>query len=689
MKVNIAPSVSAAVALGVLSVVAADFNPIVPLASIEPGDAASIETMRTLRRTYGIRRFLFGPPGVRLPLGAVDATTYVKAGESFAAARAALKGTDIELLWFVRPVIGWDPDAPGQHIVDCEGHVSTAWCPLNREAEERFLRNFRDLVRIGRPHACVIEDDYNLSGHAGLANRHGGCFCPLHLAALARKTGKTLSAAELGAAFDAPTPANEPLRRAFAEVSRESLAGLAGRIRAALDEIDPSVRMILCQSGQVDIDGDTTEANTRAFAGGTRPGVRIYGAAYFSQNVPQDLPMATAHTFYSAQHLPPDIERFYEADSFPNTRFYNSSRFYASEMAAAMMAGASDMLLFCGVRMSGGKPVDPAYLDVFRANGPRFAAVRDFRSRSSLVGVRAVYDPEAMYMTRTRGTGTLGECARVLAKFGLPMTTLPSGASVLFGDAARHLSEAKLREVLRGAVIVDSTAALCLQARGLGGWLGCRVEPADGTLAFSCARALPVPGQRVTGAISHYHILEPVTPVPGWDMKMDYVRITPGARTETWIRYEMPDGKVVAPSFVVSTNALGGTVGVMSFAVAGNFREWLYNRHLQDAFRNFFDRATPGGIDVVATRTPGVWLSAAVSADGRELLVMANNLAGEPRDDVRLEFSRRWRGGAVERLQADGTWKRCGTADGAFVPDGGLTYDYMVPEFFRITKEIL
>ena len=31
--------------------------------------------------------------------------------------------------------------------------------------------------------------------------------------------------------------------------------------------------------------------------------------------------------------------------------------------------------------------------------------------------------------------------------------------------------------------------------------------------------------------------------------------------------------------------------------------------------------------------------AAAVSDDGRELLVMANNLAGETRDDVTLEFA--------------------------------------------------
>ena len=205
---------------------------------------------------------------------------------------------------------------------------------------------------------------------------------------------------------------------------------------------------------------------------------------------------------------------------------------------------------------------DSAYLDMFRANRARFDAVRDLRRRSDIVGIRAVCSAEEKSLYRTRETPMLDECARVLAKFGFPMTTLPS-----------------------------------------------------------------------------------------------------------------PAGGVVAPSFVSSKNSMGGMTGVMSFAVRGNFREWLYCPCLQDVFRNFFDRATGGAVDVVATKTPGTWLSAAVAKDGRELLVMVNNLAGEPRGDIRLEFSRKWRGGRVTRLDSDASWADVGLADDAFVPANGFVYE--------------
>lgn len=669
-------------------------NPIVSLfcntTSLMPGDSLPIETMRTLRKDYGLRRFMFDPPGLRRPLGNADHAMYKQIGLSFASAREQLAKdaafADIQLCWFARPVLCWSRKLPGQHIMDCEGHVSSGLCPLDDKANAPYFGGLTTVAKLGKPTIFIIEDDLNLSGHPGLSNPHGGCFCPLHMAEFAKRTGRSLGAAELGGMFDNPTVGNEPFRRAFAGVARDSLVRFSKQVRKSLDEGTKGLRTCLCQSAQVDKDGDTTEPDARALAGDTRPMVRVYGAAYFSQNVPADLPMTLAHTQYSMQHLPSDIEKLYEADSFPHTRFYNSVRFYGSEIDAAFMYGADDLLMLCVPTFD--EPLkDRAYLQHVFDNQRRYLAVRKFRRRSSLTGVRAVYDPEEKYLYRRPGASLLDESARVLAKFGLPMTTLPSGASVLIGETAEYLAESKLREIFKGAVIVDSTAAQALAKRGLGAWLGCSVEAAEDTLEFARSRALPVRGARVTGLNSYdYHILEPVTPVPGWDMKMDYVRIAPGPTTETWIHYEDVEGRVVAPSFVSSASSLGGRVGVISFAVKGNFREWLYSPMMQDAFRNFFARYAPGVLDVVATYVPGTWVSSAVSSDGKELLVMANNLAGEPRNDIRLEFAEKWHGGRVERLQTDGSWVNVGKANAAFAPENGLTYEPMVAEFFRVIR---
>lgn len=65
---------------------------------------------------------------------------------------------------------------------------------------------------------------------------------------------------------------------------------------------------------------------------------------------------------------------------------------------------------------------------------------------------------------------------------------------------------------------------------------------------------------------------------------------------------------------------------------------------------------------------------------------MVNNLAGEPRSDIALEFAKKWRGGRIEKLQIDGTWRPVGTASDAFRPEDGFTYAAMTPEFFKVTR---
>ena len=65
---------------------------------------------------------------------------------------------------------------------------------------------------------------------------------------------------------------------------------------------------------------------------------------------------------------------------------------------------------------------------------------------------------------------------------------------------------------------------------------------------------------------------------------------------------------------------------------------------------------------------------------------MANNLSGEPRSDVALEFSKKWCGGKVDKLAMDGTWQPVGAASEAFWGES-MKWPAMTPEFFKVTKE--
>src|SRR5690606_32516821 len=111
---------------------------------------------------------------------------------------------------------------------------------------------------------------------------------------------------------------------AWGKLSRESLAMLAASVREAVDKIAPETRLCLCQSGGSERDGNFTEAVTQAFAGKTRPAVRVHGSSYFS-DTSQDIARTVFNPLYDRQHLPAHFEIIHESDTFPHTRFFMSA----------------------------------------------------------------------------------------------------------------------------------------------------------------------------------------------------------------------------------------------------------------------------------------------------------------------------------------------------------------------------
>ena len=100
---------------------------------------------------------------------------------------------------------------------------------------------------------------------------------------------------------------------------------------------------------------------------------------------------------------------------------------------------------------------------------------------------------------------------------------------------------------------------------------------------------------------------------------------------------------------------------------------------------NLFDRLSGGTLDVCAPFTPSTWVLAA--KNDKELLVMVENLAGEPRDDIALKFSGKWQGSPVEMLREDGSWERIAAAsDRTLLPRSEVMPS--TPAFFRVAVSV-
>lgn len=421
----LAVAVSAGLCLGGEARIPAPIDAMVPISPAHLDAQTLADDLRSARTRWGLRRFVITNSGAEnmKTFDASCAEASRRRGEYIADLRRRLEGTDIELGWWFCPTLRQGADAPGQHVVDCEGHVTPGCCPLDPGFQKAFGLCVEAGCRAGKPFIVFFEDDFETGWHPGV-NDLGGCFCPLHLKAFAARFGKPLTAKEIEAAFRAPTKANEPVRQAFADVQRESLVALAKAIRAGIDRADPSIRTCLCQAGKAWHDGDFSEAVTRALAGGTRPAIRIAGSAYGNENKLETLTCAMTHLAYDAMRLPDDIEKLHEADPWPHTRFYSSTTFLGSLIAGAYMRGVENTYLYCS--MYDDDPFeDPGYADWFARNRTALAVVRDFRRGARPAGLRLTVDPKEEYLSRIRRPDGHASCLFVHAmwifgKMGFP-----------------------------------------------------------------------------------------------------------------------------------------------------------------------------------------------------------------------------------------------------------------------------
>ena len=683
----VAACVTALACGGAMSAEKDGLDPLVPLAYRMLSVETTSAEIRTINAATGLRRFLLcGPCFNDVMFGPFAADLYAKMGEDVAAIRRNLADADVEISWWCTPSIRYFSDFPS--IEDSNGNKSrdNKKCPLDEAFAADYAAKVKS-VALACPKMICIEDDYTLAWGRGLGES-GACFCNGHLADFARRYGKALTGPEIAATFKARTPDNLAVRRAFADTIRESLVSLARKVRAAVDEVDPSIRIVVCESGwNMEKDGDALLDLLRAFAGGTRPAVRPSGAIYSAETTPGGIPSALSHTMWTLERLPRDVETFYEADVYPHNRFYSSAAQLMSLMAGAMAMGADDYLFYC-LQYLDAPLEDRGYVDAFRALKPRLEAVRRFirERRSRLKGVRIVWTSSDAYLTRTHGSGhgvQLSCGSYVLSKFGIPYTTRksPKEVALLVGEVAETMPDGEIREMLSGGLIMDAPAAALLARRGFSRELGVDAELMAARPQVVDEQILPAAGCSRRGRhVNAFYAF----PAGAEGSVSQFAMLRPHPGTETWGMLHGPDKKPVMPSVTVADNGLGGKVAVFATSFAGNRSSGLFNLRKQELFGNIVERLSPGHVPVSVRGVPGIWILASVAEDGRSMLVAVNNLSGDVREGVAFAFSGEWVGASVGRVAADGSLSPLGRASAVW--KAPVVFGQMAPEFFVVER---
>ncbi|MEZ5103497.1 MAG: hypothetical protein R2757_03295 [Draconibacterium sp.] len=657
-------------------------DPIVPFNFLMNRKEEMLSQMIEIKKRFGLRRFLLTDPMEHVRLfGYPTSEIYRQIGEKVLYVKQQLSSYDVEVGWWCAPSLRSGSGAPSQYITDLTGKVSSiSLCPIDPKYMEDFSGNVATVVRISNPFMVQFEDDYELS-HQPPEVRFG-CFCPLHLAEFAKRQNKYYSREELFEIFQQVNPESMKLRQAWAELSRDSLSNLASLIRKKIDEIDPKTRIMLCQSGSADFDGDFTEAVTRAFAGNTRPAVRLYGTSYGS-DLAQSLPDNIFHALYSKQHLPDSFECFHESDTYPHNRFFMSAAKIRSLITAAISYGFDDSL-FYPTQYLDNPTEEEGYLSMIHSETKRLNALKSAVKDCSVSGVEIVHKPFAHIVNPYTGSGrpstdSGAQWVSILGRFGIPYTSKNGNVKFISGKMTDMMDNEEVEKLLRGNIMMDGEAAYSLFKKGWGELIGAE-KVSIGKEANFCYEGIRDASDfsNIKGDLMYNNIFAPA----GTESGLFFI-LEPVSNAEIITDFLDGEEKKIMPAMYRFQNNLGGRIAVTALN-ANNRSSGMFNYKKKELMRQTIEWMANESLPVFVKELPNVFCIYNKSNTANYAIVTLINLSSDTFNSFSLDVAPEWDGKNIEFLNKEGTWEktRCKKLKSGYKID--LQLDIMKPVILKI-----
>lgn len=425
-------------------------------------DPAAI--LADLRACGADRVFLAIPPLT------TDEAAQARNNQKLADAIAFFKGKGIEVgVWFWAFWVEGTSDFT--RITGVNGSKTRVnMCPLD-ENFLAFMEHHLSTVAAMHPDLIQFDDDFRFSElSCGM-----GCACPLHLAAAEKTLGKPMPRENLMQVLFGGKK-NE-YRSAFLRANGDSFRQFSRRARAAVDRVDPSVRLGQCACiGTFDYDGTDSFEISRILAGNTKPFVRLIGAPYWAerQNWGNRLgDVIDLERLEASWNTDPDIEIFSEGDAYPRPRFHVPAAYVELFDAALRADGGLGGILKYMMDYTSSSRYERGYMNRHIADAPMKETLSRVFSDKQDNGIR-VYDSmkkieDADFSLRRVSESVVqdqfySKASRMLSAEALPACYRGQGcAGITFGENARHLPSYAYEKPL----ILDACAARILTESGV------------------------------------------------------------------------------------------------------------------------------------------------------------------------------------------------------------------------------
>ena len=501
-----------------------------------------------------------------------------------------------------------------------DGNDISAFCPLG-DKFSADVAGWAKRVAALSPDLIIIDDDFRMGDNFG-------CCCDLHMKMIGDELSENVSIPKLRQSVLGK--GDNRCRRAYLRAQGLGLAHLAKRIRAAVDSVDPKIRLGACiTSSSWDADGINPIDISEILAGKGRPYIRLFGAPYHHVAYPLYCAIERERTqFHWLRGSRAEITT--EGDTYPRPRYACPASYVECFDMILRADGGSDGIMKYMIDYSASPSYEPGFIDRHVKNKPLYDIIeKEFSGESigftpylplgKIAGSDLSFTDSVGYRGLAEQIFEYNSPYELLSASSLPSGYSEDGVKIVFGESARVITKEDLG---RGAII-DIDAAKILIDRGIDVGIS---ELSDDPI-FIQDGFTDVPYERYPDGENLR--LDPI-PIYGYTLK-------PGAQAQSRITkkneiydfvytYENADGiRFLVLPFSAMT-------AVKSF---GYFKSYRRKRQLIDAYEYISGKPLDAYVD---GNHPSLYTL--VKRDGDAITVGLWNLFEDKTDSVKIKVSR-------------------------------------------------
>lgn len=589
---------------------------------------------------------------------------------SFRLLKKELAGTPVKLGVLLQSILGHYPrvdknEEAWVRSVNVLGKP-VRYCTL----DENYRKYIFDVIAmIAKEKPAFILGDDDIRGFSPYAE----CFCELHTALFNRLTGKNYTPGEYRETIRTSSPASMEFQT-FEKLRRDIFRNTAALIREAVDSVDPDIPAGVCLPGT---EPRTYHGTAEAIAAkGQTPVLRVCNANYQEMSS-REFPTVLIRTMQLKEAYPENFYLLDEADAYPRNLFSRSSKGMHAKLCSSILTGLRGAKVWFVNAEKLGYPIHRNYTEILEkyqhfyqkfaaeAEGGTLTGVAipgklDFSGwHSAITETLAGFQEEPNYGEKT--FGLLGiPCQGVLSLDKDEIYAVAGAKNI------SCFSDADLKKMLSGKLLLDGPAAAAVCARGFSKELGLTAEMID--FRFTHEKN-PETGQ--------FYEITKAPGVPKFTLLDDKAEVL------TKLYYlpfnGSPDLEEVAPATVFYRNELGGTVCCTAFHQQIDF--FHINELRKKWYMEILDRLNGKKLPLVCLAEQDITVLTRKSSDG-SMLVLACNLNFD--DLTELSFRCDPMPQTIQQLMPDGQWKICDfrqDADTVSLPVQLSCYDLVVLKF--------